>query len=121
MSNQDFGRRRFERKSDASGSGNSVDVKELLAAHGSTNGSVGGQRFRAILLGFAILLCFGVGYVIAMKGFGKALDRHWQEQVGYPGVEDAYKRSARTDASLERAHNDCKSRSDFVRLDKRTS
>jgi hypothetical protein len=54
----------------------------------------------------------------ADEGFGKALDQHWKENVGYPGVEDAYKRSARADVSLETIHNDCKSRSDFVSLDK---
>lgn len=54
--------------------------------------------------------------VAAMRGYGKALDQHWRENVGYPGLEDAHKRTANGDAALETAHNDCKSRSDFVKL-----
>jgi hypothetical protein len=69
---------------------------------------------RGLLLGFGVVgLLFAV-YVVAMKGFGRALDRHWSESVGYPGVEDAFKRTAGTDKLLEEVHNDCKSRSDFV-------
>ena len=56
-----------------------------------------------------------------MKGFGRVLDRHWSQNVGYPGVEDAFKRSGNTDKLLERVHNDCKSRSDFVGRNKPTS
>ena len=70
-----------------------------------------------IVFGLAILLCLAGGYFIIMKGFGRALDQHWRENVGYPDIEDAYKRTAAADVSLERIHNDCKSRSDFVRLD----
>jgi hypothetical protein len=51
-----------------------------------------------------------------MKGFGRALDRYWAENAGYPGLDDAYKRTtaAGSDKLLEQVHNDCKSRSDFV-------
>ena len=71
-----------------------------------------------IAIGVGVVFLLGTVYVVGMKGFGKALDRHWAENVGYPGVEDAYKRIGRADAALEKIHNDCKSRSDFVRLDK---
>jgi hypothetical protein len=75
-----------------------------------------------LLVGFGIVsLLFAVN-VAAMKGFGRALDRHWTENVGYPGVEDAFKRAGSTDKLMEQVHNDCKSRSDFVgreRLPKR--
>jgi hypothetical protein len=71
---------------------------------------------RGLLIGFGIVgLLFAV-HVATMKGFGRALDRHWAENAGYPGVEDAYRRSAGagSDKLLEQVHNDCKSRSDFV-------
>jgi hypothetical protein len=71
-----------------------------------------------LLLGFGIVsLLFAVNFA-AMKGFGRALDRHWTENVGYPGVEDAFKRVGSTDKLLEQVHNDCKSRSDFVGRDR---
>jgi len=67
-----------------------------------------------LLFGFGIVsLLFTVNFA-AMKGFGRALDRHWSENVGYPGIEDAFKRTGSTDKLLEQVHNDCKSRSDFV-------
>jgi hypothetical protein len=71
---------------------------------------------KGLLIGFGVVgLLFAI-HVVTMKGFGRALDRHWAEDVGYPGVEDAYKRSAGagSDKLLEQVHNDCKSRSDFV-------
>jgi hypothetical protein len=71
-----------------------------------------------VLVGVGIVYSLVALHVVQMKDFGKALDQHWRENVGYPGVEDAYKRSARADVSLEAIHNDCKSRSDFVSLDK---
>jgi hypothetical protein len=74
---------------------------------------------RGVLFGVGLLAMFAGGYVLVMKGFGRALDQHWREQVGYPGLEDAYKRTGGADASLEAVHNDCKSRSDFVRLDRK--
>jgi len=72
----------------------------------------------SIVIGVGVVFLLAAVYVVGMKGFGKALDRHWAENVGYPGVEDAYKRIGRADAALEKIHNGCKSRSDFVRLDK---
>jgi hypothetical protein len=72
---------------------------------------------RGFLIVVGIVLFLGAVHVAAMKGFGKALDRHWQENVGYPAIEDAYNRAPRRDAMLEQVHNDCKSRSDFINLD----
>jgi Na+-transporting methylmalonyl-CoA/oxaloacetate decarboxylase gamma subunit len=76
-----------------------------------------GRQLRGILVGLGIVFFLIAVYVIAMKGFGRALDKAWVENAGYPGLEDAYKRSGRTDAALDAVHNDCKSRSDFVQLD----
>ena len=93
--------------------------ESLHAAQGASDGA-GGWTINlpkpviGLLGGFALVgLLVGV-HVAVMKGFGRALDRHWSENVGYPGVEDAYRRTAGGDKILERAHNDCKSRSDFV-------
>ena len=84
-------------------------------------GGAGGFMLPAsvgLLLGFGIVsLLFAINFT-AMKGFGRALDRHWSENVGYPGVEDAFNRVGSTDKLLEQVHNDCKSRSDFVGRDK---
>jgi Na+-transporting methylmalonyl-CoA/oxaloacetate decarboxylase gamma subunit len=74
-------------------------------------------QLRGLLIGVGIVFFLIAVYVVAMKGFGRALDKAWVENAGYPGVEDAYKRSSRTDVALEAVHNDCKSRSDFVQLD----
>src|SRR5262245_47388038 len=76
-------------------------------------GRSSGGAMSSILFGLTIVACLVGGYVVMMKGFGRALDQHWRENVGYPGIEDAYKRTAGGDVSLERIHNDCKSRSDF--------
>lgn len=67
-----------------------------------------------LLGGFAIVGFLLANHVVAMKGVGSALDQHWAQNVGYPEVDDAYKRSGSADKPLERVHNDCKSRSDFV-------
>jgi hypothetical protein len=121
--NNTFGRRRLpERTTGLSESGKPAPLSNLVAAEGSNGG---GSVFNAppvrqsaaVMVGVGIVLFLGLVYFVAMKGFGKALDQHWQQNVGYPGVEDAYKRVGRADASLESIHNDCKSRSDFVRLD----
>jgi hypothetical protein len=90
-----------------------LDVASIAVT--SVSGSSG--AFSGVLFGLAIVACLVGGYVVIMKGFGRALDQHWRENVGYPGIEDAYKRTASGDVSLERVHNDCKSRSDFTRLD----
>jgi hypothetical protein len=67
-----------------------------------------------LLLGFGVIaLLFGT-HVAAMKGFGRALDQHWAQNVGYPEVDDAFKRSGSADRLLEQVHNNCKSQSDFV-------
>jgi Na+-transporting methylmalonyl-CoA/oxaloacetate decarboxylase gamma subunit len=122
-----FGRRRPpERKAGVAAPTSSVSTSELIAAVGSGGG--GGLTHTPLvrqLGGILLAVLAGVGIVFGlsafnaaqMRGFGKALDQHWKENVGYPGVEDAYKRTAGADASLEAIHNDCKSRSDFVRLD----
>jgi Na+-transporting methylmalonyl-CoA/oxaloacetate decarboxylase gamma subunit len=73
-------------------------------------------QLRAVLVGVGIVFFLIAVYVVAMKGFGRALDKAWVENAGYPGVEDAYKRG-RTDTALDAVHNDCKARSDFVQLD----
>lgn len=85
-----------------------------------SGGSGGGFSFSlprpmlGLLVGVAVVgLLYGT-HVAAMKGFGRALDRHWSENVGYPGVEDAYERSGSPDKLLEQVHNNCKSQSDFV-------
>jgi hypothetical protein len=121
--NQGFGRRRPpERKSVAAGDATDGPGSGGRAGWSGGGGLVGAPlagQFGGIMFGLGILLCMGLGYVAMMKGFGRALDQHWRENVGFPGVEDAYKRIAGADVSLERVHNDCKSRSDFVRLDKR--
>lgn len=52
------------------------------------------KQLRAVLIGVGIVFFLGATYTVAMKGFGRALDRHWSENVGYPGVEDAYKRDS---------------------------
>jgi hypothetical protein len=64
----------------------------------------------------ALALFLGLVHAAAMKGFGWALGQYWRDSVGYPGIEDAYHRSERQNYALEAAHNDCKSRSDAVRL-----
>jgi hypothetical protein len=125
--NANFGRRRpAERKTGASTPTSSVRSNELSGAAGSSGGGLmSASLFRqvrnvvlGVLVGVGVVYGLGALHVVQMKGFGKALDQHWKENVGYPGVEDAYKRSARADVSLEAIHNDCKSRSDFVSLDK---
>jgi hypothetical protein len=75
------------------------------------------RQFRGILIGVGIVFFLIAVYVVVMKGFGRALDKAFVENAGYPGLEDAYKRGGSNDAALEAIHNDCKSRSDFVRLD----
>jgi hypothetical protein len=90
---------------------------DSVAADG--NGPVdGNSRLRkpliGLLAGFGIVGFLFATHVAAMKGFGRALDRHWSENVGYPDIEDAFKRTGSADKLLERVHNDCKSRSDFV-------
>jgi hypothetical protein len=127
--NAGFGRRRpTERKAGAPPPSKSVSTSELLASvsSGGGGGLMGGSMVRqiggilvAVLVGVGIVFGLGAFNAMQMRGFGKALDQHWRENVGYPGVEDAYKRTARGDASLEAVHNDCKSRSDFVSLDRR--
>jgi len=62
------------------------------------SGTLGG-----ILFGLAIVGCLVGGYVVMMKGFGSALDQHWHENVGYPGIEDAYKRPAEPRAAPDYA------------------
>jgi hypothetical protein len=101
-----------------------VPARELIAAVGSGGGGSHAPLVRqlggiliALLVGVGIVYALGALHVVQMRGFGKALDQHGKENVGNPGVEDAYKRTAGPDASLEAIHNDCKSRSDFVRLD----
>jgi Na+-transporting methylmalonyl-CoA/oxaloacetate decarboxylase gamma subunit len=69
-------------------------------------------QLRAVLVGVGIVFFLIAVYVVAMKGFGRALDKAWVENAGYPGVEDAYKRG-RTDTALDAVHNDCKARSDL--------
>jgi hypothetical protein len=101
-----FGRRRPASKPPSS-AGDSPRFENLFFGH-----------LRGFLLGFGIICFLGAVYFVAMKGFGRALDQHWRENVGYPGIEDTYARSGRADATLEAVHNDCKSRSDFVRLDR---
>jgi hypothetical protein len=72
---------------------------------------------KGVFFGVGVILCIGIGYFAVMRGFGFMLDRHWQENVGYPGIEDAYERSsAPYNVRLEQAHNDCESRSDAVHL-----
>ncbi|MEA2989260.1 MAG: hypothetical protein QOG83_1971 [Alphaproteobacteria bacterium] len=98
------------------GQGGGLDINEVVRAPMI-------RQFGGIMFGLAVVVCLGGGYVVAMKGFGRALNQHWEQNVGYPDVEDAYKRTAGAaaggaDVSLEQIHNDCKSRSDFVRLDK---
>jgi hypothetical protein len=123
--NQGFGRRKpAERQAYVSPAGTTASAKRgqtagldissiPVAPVGGSSGALGG-----VLFGLAIVGCLIGGYVVMMKGFGRALDTHWRENVGYPGIEDAYKRTAGGDVSLERIHNDCKSRSDFVRLNR---
>jgi hypothetical protein len=124
-----FGRRRpAERTTAAPTPTSSVRSNERVG--GESSGGGGGGLLNAsllrqvrnivvgVLVGVGIVYSLGALHVVQMKGFGRALDQHWKENVGYPGVEDAYKRSAGADASLEAIHNDCKSRSDFVSLDK---
>jgi hypothetical protein len=127
--NASFGRRRpAERKAGEAMPTTSMSTSELLASVSSdgAGGLVGGSMLQqvgsiliAVLIGVGIVYGLSAFNAMQMRGFGKALDQHWRENVGYPGVEDAYKRTARGDASLEAVHNDCKSRSDFVRLDRR--
>ena len=74
------------------------------------------KQFAGILAGVGILLGLHAIYVVSMKGFGRALDQHWQQNVGYPGLEDAYLRTKTRDAGLEEAHNNCIARAAFVRL-----
>jgi hypothetical protein len=71
---------------------------------------------KGLLIGFGVVGFLLAVHVAAMKGFGRALDRHWVENAGYPGVDDAYKRTvaAGSDKLLDQIHNNCKSRSDFV-------
>jgi hypothetical protein len=76
-----------------------------------------GKQLLGVLGGIAILFLLQAAYVASMKGFGRALDRHWAENAGYPGIEDAYRRGSQQDERLEQAHNHCKARSDFVTLD----
>jgi hypothetical protein len=71
-------------------------------------------QIRGILIGVGILAAMYGVYVWMMKEFGRGLDQHWATNVGYPDVEDAFKRTASKDVELERVHNDCKSRSDFI-------
>jgi hypothetical protein len=95
---------------------------QSVQAEPATSGESGRSRFslpmpvRGLLIGFATVGLLLAVYVASMKGFGRALDQHWETNVGYPGVEDAYRRSAGagSDKLLEQVHNDCKSRSDFV-------
>ena len=75
-----------------------------------------GKQLGGILVGVGILLFLQAVYIVSMKGFGRALDQHWQQNFGYPGIEDAYHRTARRDATLEEVHNNCKARTDFVQL-----
>jgi hypothetical protein len=99
--NTNFGRRRpSERKSVLSTSESSAGTSELIEAARSGGGSSP--------LGVPLVRQLGGILLGALVGVGN---------VGYPGVEDAYQRTVRPDASLEAIHNDCKSRSDFVRLD----
>jgi len=79
-----------------------------------------GALFGGLFKGVGFLLLVAAVYVAAMKGFGRALDQHWRTNVGFPDVEAAYQRNGPADATFEAAHNDCKSRSDFAGLDKRS-
>jgi hypothetical protein len=76
----------------------------------------GGKHLGGILVGIGIVVFLYAVHVVAMKGFGRALDQHWQQNFGYPDIESAYHRTARRDAGLDEAHNHCKARSDFVQL-----
>jgi Na+-transporting methylmalonyl-CoA/oxaloacetate decarboxylase gamma subunit len=78
-------------------------------------------QLRGILIGVGIVILLLAVYVATMKGFGRALNKQWEENAGYPGIEDAYKRNGSNNPALERAHNHCKSRSDFVRIDSNLS
>src|SRR5882724_9246264 len=123
--NTGFGRRRPDAKTPT----RAANESPRIAGPGAIPGRGGGEaiaavinaplvrQFRGILIGVGIVFFLIAVYVVAMKGFGRALDKAWSENAGYPGLEDAYKRGGNTDVALEGVHNDCKSRSDFVRLD----
>src|SRR5262245_44841222 len=74
------------------------------------------KQLGGILIGVGILIGLQAVYVVSMKGFGRALDQHWRDNFGYPGLEDAYLRTDRGDHALDEAHNHCKARADFVQL-----
>lgn len=118
--NKEFGRRQLPdrnpaRPSDAASSPSTVAaVAAVLAAFLAAPliRQIGG-----ILVGVAIVVLLVFAYVGMMKGFGRALDQQWsQNAIGYPGVEDAYNRRNDHDSLLQQIHNNCKSRSDLVRL-----
>jgi hypothetical protein len=74
------------------------------------------KQLGGILIGVGILIGLQAVYVVSMKGFGRALDQHWKDNFGYPGLEDAYLATKSRDNALEQAHNHCNARTDFVQL-----
>jgi hypothetical protein len=74
------------------------------------------KQLGGILIGVGILIGLQAVYFVSMKGFGRALDQHWRDNFGYPGLEDAYLATKHRDNALEQAHNHCKARTDFVQL-----
>jgi hypothetical protein len=72
------------------------------------------RQMSGILFALAILACIGAGHLATLKGFGRGLDQYWRQTVGYPSVESVFSGSSSSDVSLDRVHNNCKSRSDFV-------
>jgi hypothetical protein len=96
----------------------------LLAASSSSLAAVASfvrsprdVKLKGFLKAAGYLLLIGAVYFAAMKGFGKAIDQYWRQ--GAPSVEDAYQRSGSSDTVLAEAHNDCKSRTDFVGVSSR--
>ena len=99
-----------------------VTRESLKAVQGvpESSSSSGGSGFSlpkpvlGLLVGFGVIGLLFATHVTAMKGFGRALDQHWAQNVGYPEVDHAYERSGSSDKLLEQVHNDCHSRSDFI-------
>jgi hypothetical protein len=110
-----FGRRQAPApKSVMPASDNPYAMEEVFEA--TRQGRSGSSSvLRGLLAGVGIVALsgaiYGFVYLGTMSGAARLLDRFWT--ASNPDAEEANKSSA---VSLERIHNDCKSRADYMRL-----
>jgi hypothetical protein len=87
-------------------------LMQLLASRGV-------RQIAGIMLGVAIVFGAITIYVGGMKKAGRALDRQWEENAGYPALDSPPARRAGADVSSD-VRTTCKARAEQVKLNAAT-